>query len=124
MRHSADERFEQGYTMSQLEQNSEGEPTAGYVMDRIVDGVWAVLVPDTQAEAADPSPVTVPRRWMPAGSREGDVLRVSIQTDTDAGAPQTSVRFTLDSAATAQRLERMATLRAKIPRGPSGDLDL
>lgn len=86
-----------------------------YTLDRVENGDWAVLE-DEQAVT-----FRVPRAWLPAGAREGDVLTMS----TEAAESGTAVlRFVLDAAARAEQLEQARQLREKLPRGPKGDLSL
>jgi len=100
------------------------------VLDRMVDGQWAVLeranVAATEGGAggggADEPPLTLtlPLGWLPVGVQEGDVLRV----ETVAGARDARVTLTQDEDARAARAGRLDALRQAIPRGPSGDLTL
>jgi hypothetical protein len=86
-----------------------------YTIDRFEGDEWAVLE-DEHART-----FRVPRRWVPAGAREGDVL-----TATEAAAePATqTIRFELDPALRDERLGEAERRRAQLPRGPKGDISL
>ena len=84
-----------------------------YTIDRLEDDEWAVL------EGEGPR-LTVPRGWLPAHAREGDVLKV---TEADESGVRV-VRFELDPAARDAHLEEARRLRDRIPRGPKGDISL
>lgn len=85
---------------------------ATYILDRVEDGVWAVLEPEDEGTALE-----LPRGWLPDEASEGDVILAELEADG-------LVRFRADAEATAKRTERLRELRDKIPRGPSGDLEL
>jgi hypothetical protein len=119
-------------------------PAIRLVVDRIVDAHWAVLEPDPTNDGPGESGVggrvTVPLSWLPKGVREGDAVRVrGVQADaagvwagegpaaqTEAAGTWRSVilQIDLDPAARAERAAQMEALRARIPRGPSGDFAL
>lgn len=82
------------------------------IVDRIENGV-AVL------EGEDGS-LDVPASWLPAGAREGSVLRVEARRDDGAS----HVVFTLDPDAQAAREAEIRRLRDTIPEGPGGDIAL
>jgi hypothetical protein len=83
----------------------------------IVDGIeegWA------RVEAPDGQFVIWPSAWLPEQVVEGAVLRV----EPSGGGLERQVRITVDEAATEQRRAALGGWRDKLPRGPSGDLDL
>jgi hypothetical protein len=86
------------------------------VVEALEDAHWAVLE-DERGNA-----IELPRTWLPARAREGDVLAVEL-TPAAAGAAQRIV-LTLDAAATEERRRALAERHRRIPRAPSGDLDL
>ncbi|MDZ7802153.1 MAG: DUF3006 domain-containing protein [Trueperaceae bacterium] len=101
--------------------SQDGPSAAGmsYVVDRIVDGAWAVL------EDADGGTTDLPVAWLPAGVQEGDVVRVDVTTA--AGLPDDagrSVTFRLDRDATERRRADAAAMRDRLRQAPEGDLDL
>ena len=86
-----------------------------YTIDRIEDGAWAVL------EGPDRRTFDIPVAWLPAGAREGDVLRVT----AEASVPSTRMlRLELDPEARKERLEEVRRRRENLPRGPKGDISL
>ena len=85
-----------------------------YGVDRIEDG-WVVL------EDGDARTFTVPRSWLPANVREGDVVSVSPEEDVEGVR---CVRFVIDPAARQERLEEAQRLRSRLPKGPKGDVSL
>ena len=89
--------------------------SALYTIDRFEEEEWAVLE-DSHAKT-----INIPREWLPALAREGDVVRC-VRQDEDAGTR--SVVFTLDNASRAERLDRARQLRDRLPRGPKGDVSL
>lgn len=96
-------------------------PMNAYVVDRIVDGTWAVL--------EHPSGVSgdVPLDWLPAGVAEGDVVRVTVERAEGAASAELATRrvsFALDRAETARRRADATQMREGLRKGPSGDLDL
>lgn len=87
--------------------------TQTLVVDRIEDGDRAVL---ESSESSEPA-IVLPVHWLPEGVSEGDVLIVET-------GPEGSVRFVLDEATRRARLEEMKARRARLRRGPEGDLSL
>ncbi len=86
-----------------------------YSVDRIEDGGWVVL------EDGDARTFTVPRSWLPAEVREGDVVSVSPEEDV---AGVRCVRFVIDPAARQERLLEAQRRRDRLPKGPKGDVSL
>ena len=86
-----------------------------YGVDRIEDGSWVVL------EDGDARTFTVPRAWLPADVREGDVVSVSPEEDGDGVL---CVRFVIDPAARQERLQEAQRRRDRLPKGPKGDVSL
>jgi hypothetical protein len=88
-----------------------------YVIDRFEDQGWAVLEDPTGHS------FPVPGDWLPSAAAEGDVLLITAARDAadDSGS---SVRFELDPAERAKRLENIAAIRDRLKRGPSGNLEL
>jgi hypothetical protein len=87
---------------------------ARYVIDRFEDGGWAVL------EREDGTSLDVPSEWLPEGAIEGHILTLSLE----ATAESSRLTFTIDSDATAQRLDELRKLRERLPKGPDGDFEL
>lgn len=85
-----------------------------YTVDRFEEA-WAVLE-DAQARTFQ-----VPRDWLPAGAREGDVVVVTDERAEDAAR---RLRFELDPTAREQRLKQAQQLRSSLPKGPKGDISL
>lgn len=85
-----------------------------YVIDRIENG-WAAL------EGENAKVFNVPADWLPTEAREGDILEAN--TEGPASGIRV-VRFTLDAEARQEREAGTRELRAKLPRGPGGDLAL
>lgn len=102
--------------MSQEDPSAPGTP---YVVDRIVDGAWAVL------EDADGKTTGLPVAWLPPGVREGAVVRVDVAAAAGPteGAGR-SVTIRLDPDATERRRADAAALRDRLRQAPEGDLDL
>ncbi len=71
-------------------------------------------------EGPDGLSVAIPRSWLPASARAGDVLR----TLATHGDTADSVRFEIDAAATEERRRAMQERRDGLPGAPSGDLEL
>lgn len=86
-----------------------------YTIDRFEDKKWAVLEDDDQVR------VTIPRSWLPADAREGDVVDAS---DHDDIPGMKTVRFQVDTAARDVRLDEARQLRDRLPKGPKGDISL
>lgn len=82
------------------------------VVDRIENDV-AVL-------EGDDGWLDVPAAWLPAGAREGSVIRVEVRREEGA----TRVAFTLDPDAQAAREAEVQRLRDAIHEGPDGDITL
>lgn len=87
-----------------------------FTIDRFEDNGWAVL------EREDEETFNVPKDWLPKGASEGDVL--CVKTRTGRKEPWSSVRFYLDSEEKERRVEQTKNLRASIPKGPEGDIEL
>jgi hypothetical protein len=104
--------------MSRTQQGDEmtEQPAKRYVIDRIEDDDWIVL------EDEDGRTISVPRGWLPAGCREGDVLDLVLEPGEDGQLLHSKWR--IDDEARAERAERVRALRDRIPRGPTGDLAL
>jgi hypothetical protein len=71
-------------------------------------------------EGPDGRSLAVPRSWLPARAREGDVL-ATLATHGDSAE---SVRFEVDPAATEERRRALQERRDGLPGAPSGDLEL
>jgi len=84
-----------------------------YTIDRFEDDQWAVL------ESEGPR-ITVPRRWLPSATREGDMLLATESSESGLS----TVRFEIDPAARDARLEEARRLRGLIRSGPKGDISL
>lgn len=85
-----------------------------YTVDRFEGSEWAVLE-DERALT-----LRIPRNWLPLDVAEGDVLDASV----DGGTGLTSLRFELNPQERGERLAEARRLRAALPQGPKGDLDL
>ena len=85
-----------------------------YTIDRFEGSEWAVLE-DERART-----FSVPRQWIPAEAREGDVVTVSEQAAMDARV----IRFAIDASERDERLADADRRREALPRGPKGDLAL
>lgn len=87
-----------------------------YVVDRIEDGV-AAMIPDDEAFAAEEVPV----RELGRRVSEGDVMRVPVRSDGSLAWTDAST----DPAARAERLERAKARLARLKRrDPGGDVVL
>ena len=86
-----------------------------YGVDRIEDGGWAVL------EDGDARTFTVPRSWLPAEVREGDVISVNVEEFVEGVR---CLRFVIDPAARQERLQEAQRRRDRLPKGPKGDISL
>ena len=84
-----------------------------YVLDALGHPDLATL------EGPDGRTLAVPRAWLPAAAREGDVLRT-----VDTRDATETVRFEIDAAATEERRRDMQERRDGLPGAPSGDLEL
>jgi hypothetical protein len=85
-----------------------------YIIDRITAGL-AVLEPvdaDTRFQ--------VPVAWLPAGSREGDVVTVR----SKRGGARAELVISRDDATRREREARLRAERDALPRGPEGDIEL
>lgn len=85
---------------------------AVWIVDRIEDGI-AVL------EGLDRS-LDVPASWLPAGAREGSVLRIEVASEDSSSR----LSINLDLDAREAREAELRELRKSIPEGPDGDLAL
>ncbi|MBA2667214.1 MAG: DUF3006 domain-containing protein [Trueperaceae bacterium] len=85
-----------------------------YVVEAIAHPTLATL------EGPDGTLVQVPRAWLPAGVREGDVLKC----DAAPADAQPPARLTFDEDATRTRRNEMQRRHDAIPRAPEGDLEL
>ncbi len=86
-----------------------------YGVDLIEDGGWVVL------EDGDARTFKVPRAWLPANVREGDVVSVSPEEDAEGVR---CGRFVIDPAARQERLHEAQRRRDRLPKGPKGDVSL
>lgn len=84
-----------------------------YTIDRF-EGEWVVL------EDASGHTFSVPREWLPADAREGDVLNASVANAAGAHL----LRLTLDAEGRQDRLDNAAQRREALPRGPKGGIKL
>jgi hypothetical protein len=89
-----------------------------YVVDSLVERVWVVL------EDAEGRTFEVPRGWFVGDIREGDVLRISAIPAGEGPEGRTMLVLELDQEERERRAAEIAELRARLPRGPSGDLIL
>ena len=85
-----------------------------YAIDRFEDRDWVVLEDDSART------FRIPRLWIPADAREGQVLAIEIE----AAATDRALRISVDTRATAERQRQVDDLRRNLPRGPKGDLSL
>jgi hypothetical protein len=85
-------------------------PTDAYVLDGIADGV-------ARLERADGTLWETPATRLPAGAREGDVLRAS-------SGDEASATFVVDAELSAARRAAARRAAAGLKRGPDGDVDL
>lgn len=86
-----------------------------FTVDRFEGPTWVVLE-DERALSR-----TVPRAWIPAGTREGDVLSSLGELPEDTTS---AVHLVLDVAATTARRRIAQDRRDRLPRGPEGDIRL
>ncbi len=91
-------------------------PIGPFVIEALEDDHWAMLE-DERGHALE-----VPRSWLPVRAREGDVVTIEL-TPAAEGTVQ-HVVFSLDAAATEARRRAMGERHERLPRAPSGDLDL
>jgi hypothetical protein len=85
-------------------------PPDAYVIDAIADGI-------ARLERADGTLWELPAVRLPAGAREGDVLRAST---TDEGRAS----FVVDADLTAARRAAARCAAEGLQRGPDGDIEL
>jgi hypothetical protein len=86
-----------------------------YAIDRLDGPDWVVLEDGTGRT------FQVPRAWLPADAREGDVIRV--QGD-DTSPSAIGLSATIDADATAHRAGEASDRRRRLKRGPEGDISL
>ena len=91
------------------------KPMPRYIIDRFEGNAWAVLE-DEQGKT-----FLVPRRWLPAQAREGDVVN---ETEQAPDADTVSLRLELDPNARDERQANAKRLRDRLPPGPKGDISL
>ena len=77
-------------------------PRSELILDSVTDGI-------ARLESEDGRFLTLPEEWLPAGCREGDVLRCN----AESGQTDVVVRIVRDSEATAVRRTR---IRSKLDR--------
>jgi hypothetical protein len=90
------------------------EPDDVWILDRVEEGAWAIL------EGPGVERISIPRGWLPDGAREGHAFRVALAGEGDAR----TVTLTRDAESEALQRQRIEQVRARIPRGPGGDLEL
>jgi hypothetical protein len=90
------------------------EARARYTIDRFEDQSWVVLE-DEEGES-----FPVPAVWLPDEASEGDLVKLSLRGEGDTR----ELRFTLDPEARERRLRAVKALRGRLPKGPSGDIEL
>jgi hypothetical protein len=86
-----------------------------YTIDRFEGTEWAIL------EDKDARTFNVPRSWLPAHSKEGDVVKI-LQESRDTGP--TFLHVEVDLATRADRMEKISEQRQQLRRGPKGDVSL
>jgi DUF3006 family protein len=86
-----------------------------YTIDRF-EGGDSVVLEDDRART-----FRIPRRWLPADAREGDVV-AGIEQDGETGVR--ILRFELDQSAREERQAEAHRLRENLPRAPKGDVSL
>ena len=89
-----------------------------YVVDRFEDNDWVVL------EREDGETFNVPRGWLSAHLKEGDVLKVKRLEDLREGVVQHFLYLLTDEEAAASRREQARLKRDELAKGPSGEIDL
>lgn len=82
------------------------------VVDRIEGGIAVLEV--------DGGTIEVPAPWLPAGAREGSILRVAATGEANVSR----IVLTLDAEARAAREADIQQLRESISEGPDGDIAL
>ena len=85
-----------------------------YTLDRFEDNGVAVLEKD------DGTTFDLPAEWLPEDAQEGSVL--SFELSREGGS--SSMSFTVEEVATAQRLEQAKALRASLIQASEGDIEL
>ena len=84
-----------------------------YIVERFTDGNYVVLEHATGS-------IEVPAGWIPQNAREGDVLTGEIER---AGT-ESRLRLVIDLEAAEERRLKLSEKRARLRRGPKGDLNL
>jgi hypothetical protein len=85
-------------------------PPGAYAIDGFADGI-------ARLERADGSLWELSATRLPAGAREGDVVRA-------ATSDETTTTFVVDTVLTAVRRAAARRAAERLPRGPEGDIDL
>ena len=85
-----------------------------WIVERFEDNGVAVL------ERDDSTTFDVPMAWLPQGVEEGHVLSLELSGDEE----KSTLTFTVQAEATAQRLEVAKALRGSLAGAPEGDIDL
>jgi hypothetical protein len=85
-----------------------------YILERFEDNDLAVL------EREDGELFQIPRSWLPTEARESYVLTLDVEPSSDVAW----LTFSLDRNATQALREKISLLRARLPKGPEGDLEL
>ena len=88
---------------------------SSYTIDRFEGDGWVIL------EDKDTRTFAIPRRWVPSGAREGDVVQIS---EDGPNSSATMLRLELDPEARAERLRETERQRQRLPRGPKEDVSL
>lgn len=84
-----------------------------YIVERFTDGGYVVLEHVRGSFEA-------PSAWIPPDAREGDVLTCEIERD---GA-ESRLRLVIDPEAAQERRSKLSEKRARLKRGPKGDVNL
>ncbi len=84
-----------------------------YIVERFTGGGYVVLEHATDS-------VEVPAAWIPRDAREGDVLTGEL----DRAGAESRLRFVIDPEAAKERRLKLLEKRARLKRGPKGDLNL
>ncbi len=85
-----------------------------WILERFEDNGVAVLEKD------DGTTFDVPMEWLPQEAQEGHVLSLELSGDEE----KSTLTFTVQEEATAQRLEEAKALRGSLAQAPEGDIDL
>lgn len=85
-----------------------------WILERLEDNGVAVL------EREDGTTFDVPAEWLPEGVQEGHVLSL----ERSGEAEKSTLTFTVQEEATAQRLEEAKALRGSLAQAPEGDMEL